>query len=486
MSNIASITSEAKNRYYWVMILVVALSIFATFFSSNGTGIYKYIYFLPAVYALLNVVFFRVYKNITIPTAIVLVFMFLRYCVTPMVLALESFPVDAYYIEYYSNNIFYAMFIMLYEMLIFYIGLSSHKYGNRQIISDSEYIKRLQSDENFMHISPITGFLLLFTVTIYLVYPSLLSNYSFIISYDLDSIVSTGALSTSSLPSGMRFIGFTCGEIFRYIFVGKIILACFEKYKKRGKGIFWWISLLAICVNAVIANSRIMMGLLMAVVFLYQIYKLYPKYRRRLYVLAIVAGYLFLIAVTIHYWGNALGWHSMSIMLQNYTNGFYDVYQAWTAYQKADLSLSEKLQMFLWGDGAAKIVAISSYVKPILNTSDIYNFYLYGSDFNGGVVVPLVSQMSYYLTPVLGPWVIYFYLRMMKKFEYKARIAKGNISLNLYMSVVFAVAPFMFNNSIMIHAVTTTILPLWAVSALNGKLKIRKRCKSKLFKRVVM
>ena len=156
----------------------------------------------------------------------------------------------------------------------------------------------------------------------------------------------------------------------------------------------------------------------MSLVFAYQIFKLYPKFRKKLLIFGSFIGIMFIFVVVIFYWKNSLSRHTFSHMIQSYTNGFYSIYQSRNVYIDSKIDVISKIGMFLWGDGLSNLIVISRFATSSTNTSDLYNFYLYGKNFNGGMVVPLVSQAAYYFSILIGPLFSFGCIYLMKKLEY--------------------------------------------------------------------
>ena len=167
MVNIHWINNKKRKNFKLMGVIIFILSMIASVYSGSlkTTTIYKYVYILPLFFGVLNLMFFRIYRNLTLPMMLVLGFMIIRYCVTPILLALEQFPLGLYRIEYDSDSIFYTMVLMVYEMIMLFIGLSIN-YRNRESISSEEYISRLLSYENFYKLNPLLLFLGIFTIAL--------------------------------------------------------------------------------------------------------------------------------------------------------------------------------------------------------------------------------------------------------------------------------------------------------------------------------
>jgi hypothetical protein len=124
--------------------------------------------------------------------------------------------------------------------------------------------------------------------------------------------------------------------------------------------------------------------------------------------------------------------------------------------------------MFFIGDGIGNINLVSILIDGT-NSSNIYNYYIYGEAFNGGAVLPLVSQMSFYFSPIIGPIFSFACILLAKKLESASLNSNGNVMIGQFCAFVFAATPFMYNYSTLIHILTIVALPLWICSYINAK-----------------
>lgn len=105
------------NIFFSIISIITALKIY---FNPPTTGIYQYIYLLPFFFFLFNLVFYKIYSNITIVTAIVLIFMFIRYTISSIFLLMDGFPKGLYHINYSSAISIEATFLMILEMFFYF------------------------------------------------------------------------------------------------------------------------------------------------------------------------------------------------------------------------------------------------------------------------------------------------------------------------------------------------------------------------------
>ena len=464
--------SKSVNIYF-LCILFVIISVFVSLNAFNNrpeTGIYKFVYFMPLFFAVFSILFFKVYTNITVVSGMILAFMFIRYTVSVLMLTMDGFPKGIYAITYNEEYVTEALYLMIYEMLILFIGLLIISKKKQPLITEEIYANRLLTKTNFSKLNLLIVFLIIITFGMFLVWPALFKNYSFIINSSLDSMTSDLIRSQSGMPSGMRWIGYTCGEAVRNILVEFIVLWCYKRYVVNGKSRYWYLSLLSVCVNALITTSRLMVGLFTAIVFIEQIYYLYPKKRKVLINVGAILGSILVIAVALTYLSNAMVYQARSQLIQGYTNGYYNVYQSLCAYSNASQTFFDKVEMFFLGDGLGNVNVLSMFINGT-NSSDLYNNYIYGFSFNGGAVVPLISQSSYYLSPILAPIVSFLCVLGAKKYEIKWKRAEGNILVNGIMSITLAAIPFMYNWSTLIHILTIVIIPIWFCYKINSRIR---------------
>lgn len=460
-----------KKHYGLAVLLgIIAIAIGISALSDPPSGIYIYAPYVTIVFGILTIVFFLIFKQLTLVTIIVYAFMFLRYAVSMLALHLENYPKGVYYIQVDSGTSLSTAIIMICEMIMIFFALYISGRKKYNGISSEDYLQRLYGKDNFSHLNIVLVGFIIVTAVLFSIYPALFNNYSFIVNSDLDGMVDVIKTSQAGLPSGFRWIGYTFGESTRYILIEYVILKLYRKYESQGRkhSRYWFFSVTISAINAMITNQRVMVGIFMSLVFFYQIYQLFNEKRKLFFGFAVILGSIGVFVVTITYWSHSLTYHSFSQMLQGYTNGFYNVYQSTCAYNSANLGLFQKIEMLLLGDGLGNVNLISMFIDSV-NSSNIYNYYIYGSAINGGAVLPFISQMSYYFTPVIGPLFSFGVVLLAKKMEKKSLTSRGNVLITQFSSFVFAATPFMYNYSTIIHIFTVVVLPIWFLAKINKK-----------------
>lgn len=466
------IISSNRNNFLGVAILIAIVALIIGMISVDDTsmGIYTYFPYVTIFFGLATLVCFQVYKRMTWVSMITIVFMILRYVVTLVILHRENYPRGIYNVTINNSRSLMTALLMIYEILMIYLALyiGQRNYDSFTVVD--KYKEKLLGKKNFSHLNVLIVLLILITIAMFIVYPSLFNNYSFIINSNLENLTDEIVESQAGLPSGMRWIGYTLGEATRYIVLEYLLLRLYKRYNDRNAvySRYWWLSVIISTLNALITNQRMMIGIFMSLTFFYQIYQLYPSKRKLFAVFGGAIGVLGVGIITLTYWTNALTYQSFSQMIQGYTNGFYNVYQATAAYDNASMSVLEKIEMFFIGDGLGNVNIISMFINGT-NSSDIYNYYIYGSTFNGGAVMPLISQMSFYFTAILGPIFSFIFILIAKKLENRALMSKGNIMIGQFCAFVCAATPFMYNYSTLIHILTIVALPLLICSYINSK-----------------
>jgi hypothetical protein len=466
------IINSTNNRLYWLAILIGIISIVCGIVSLNDPpqGIYTYFPIVTIAFGAMSLMFFSVYKKVTWVTVITIAFMFLRYTVSLYILHREGYPKGVYNISVNNSKSLQTALIMIYELIMIYCALYIGQRKYRCNVSIGEYKKKIFSNRNFSHLNVVLVLFVLITIGMFVMYPSLFNNYSFIINSELEYLTDNIISSQAGLPSGMRWLGYTFGEATRYILIEYFLLKIYKRYtlKESVHSRYWWYSVFLALINALITNQRMMLGIFMSLTFFYQIYRLYPSKRKLFVFFGGIIGVFGIGMITITYWTNALTYQSFSQMIQGYTNGFYNVYQATSAYENASMNILEKIEMFFIGDGIGNINLVSILIDGT-NSSNIYNYYIYGEAFNGGAVLPLVSQMSFYFSPIIGPIFSFACILLAKKLESASLNSNGNVMIGQFCAFVFAATPFMYNYSTLIHILTIVALPLWICSYINAK-----------------
>lgn len=461
-----------KSKHYGFAMVFAITTFICVAISVNDPpqGIYIYMPMITFTFGILTIVFFSIFQNMTLVTIIVYGFMYLRYTVTLFILHIDGYPKGIYNILIDYDASLRTAFTMIFEMLMIFLALyiSSRKYNKN--ISAWEYKKRVLSKDNFSSLNILLVLFVLVTIALFIIYPALFKNYSFIFNSNLEGMTDLIISSQVNLPSGFRWIGYTFGEATRYILVEYFILRLYKRYAlfDEKKSRYWVLALLIAILNTMITNQRMMVGIFMSLVFFYQIYQLFPEKRKLFIFFAFVIGTSAFSVITIRYWSNALSYQSFSQMIQGYTNGFYNVYQASNAYNNASISFFDKIAMFFIGDGLGNVNVISMFINS-MNSSNIYNHYIYGLAFNGGAVLPFVSQMSFYFSGILGPIFSFLIIMFAKKMENNSINSTSNILITQFCAFIFAATPFMYNYSANIHILTVVVLPIWLLAKFNSK-----------------
>lgn len=459
--------------YNFVGLLISAISliifILIIFDENKYKSIFLYIHFIPLMYSIFNLLFINVYSKLSVGRIIVLVLMFIRYCLTPLIIYREGYPTGIYNLVESSEIALFSTFLMCYEMLIIFIVLN-HIGRKKAGFKDEVTVKDIVCKNNFSKLNIFVMLLILLTIFIYIIFPSLFSNYYFIFTSGANK-VSEIELSQSNLPFGMGWIGFTLGEVTRYVLISWVILNIFQRSQRFGhKRFYCLLSLGIIMGNAMFITSRQMLDLMITVAFCTLVLKLYPSERRNLYKLFILGGSLIFVEFLLKYWETSLTYQSFAAMIQGYTNGFYNVYQSNYAYQEYGHNFGHKYLMFIFGDTLMSVNVLNYFLNRIFTfdtSSNILNYFLYGPHINGGQVVTMLSQCNYYFSFLLAPIGSAISILLMDHFEKKA-LQKGNSFIAVkFFAFIFALAPFMYNYTTLIHICTLLYLPLYFISKLN-------------------
>lgn len=461
-------TSGLRLKSIGASLSLIAVCIAIFVFNSQPMGMYLYMPALPLVFAIVNLVFLQIYNKTTIVTIIVVLMEFIRYVITPLIVMIEGYPKGLYTYSFNKDIMVNTIIIMLIEIFVIYYTLYACRNFSDIRIDDDTYVDKIMQKKNYASLKITSVMIIAFTLVLFLVFPGVRSIYSFIFNNDMNSLAIDTTSTISSLPRGIGWIANVFGEISRYIIIEYIIIRLFRKSCINAKKRYFYLSALMVVLNMMIGTTSMVISLTSSIVLLFQLYILYPKERRFFLFVGIVIGSFAGIALVLSYLENVLTYQSFSQMIQDYTNGYYNIYQAQFAYEVRDLNLFEKIEMLFLGDFIANISPINIFFDTI-NSSDIFNYYLYGSEFNGGAVLPYVSQWVYYFSPVIGPFFSAIPIYLSKKMESKWRNGEGNILVMGMLTLVFALTPFMYNFPTFIHILTMNIIPLWLASKANEK-----------------
>lgn len=470
------ISSEKANRslyfqginLYLIGVVISLLSLFigVSVYFDSPQHIYEYIYLLPIVFGILNYFFIKIYKKITIVTCIILFFEFIRCVVTPAILMLEGYPKGLYQIYIIEDNIYIAMFLMLAEMFFIFYSLYKMRNYSEMKLSDTRILDNLFSRKNYSSLGPAALFVIFLFLCLIIIFPSLSSIYSFILSSNLDAFTDAVGGNLGNAPKGLGWIGSILGELTRAITIQFFIVKLYKMYVKKMKIRYFFYSIFIVLSNSAIITSSMIMSMLPNVVFFFELYLLYPT-KRKEFLYCVSSFACVILAVVIgNYLKAATTYHSISQIIQDYTNGYYSVYQGICAYDNRNMDNIDKYLMFFLGDGIANISPLNVILK-FENSSNIFNYYLYATQFNGGAVLPYVSQCSFYFSYILGPVFVVIPIFFAKKFECLWINGNGNFLFWGLLALILALTPFLYNYSTFIRILSVTCIPLWIVYKLN-------------------
>ncbi|MEF2619207.1 MAG: hypothetical protein U0N02_00020 [Clostridia bacterium] len=467
MSDLNIKTNGIRIKSCGIILSMISLIVGFIISDTNPKGMYMYIPLLPFIFAFVNIAFLKIYDKITIVTIIVILMEFIRYVVTPVVLMIEDYPKGLYTYSFGRDEMLNCIITMLVEIIAIYCALYTCRNYSDIKITDESYVKKVLSKVNYSTIRISSFCIICLTLLLFVGFPGVRSIYKFILSNDMDSLIYNTSSVVESIPSGIGWLASVLGEITRYTIIEYILVRLFKKKCVKGKKGYFYISVIIVILNITVATSSLVVSLIASIVLLFQLYLLYPEFRRCFLVFGIIIGSVASIALVFNYLQNTLLYQSFSQMIQDYTNGYYNIYQAQFAYEAGGLNFLDKLEMLLLGDGIANISPFNIFFH-VVNSSDIFNYYLYGKRFNGGAVLPYVSQWVYYFSPVLGPILSAIPIVWAKKVEKKWRNGEGNILVMGMLALVLALTPFMYNFPTLIHILSMSIFPLWLAAKANS------------------
>ncbi len=464
----------SKNIYisFTVYLLSIVSMILAVVikFTPEERGIYEYIYIIPFLYGTCNLIFIQIYKRVSLFKYLYLGLLFIRYFINPLLLYVEGFPDNLYYLSFSYQTIVKQAFVMNYEMFIMFFIVWIIE---RKITIDKLSHKKIEYDfydnKNFGKLNFLVCIIVIFTIGLFCAYPDLLKNYRFIFdSNPQTTIYLNREIIQTSVPSGLRWLGYTLGETVRYVIVQRILLHIFRQSKNNPRNVHIAASLFIVFVNSLVATSRNMVGIIMSLIFFTQIVKIYPKSKRLLKKLMLLSFVLVIIFIG-YYFKLTMSYKSFANILESYTGSTYEVYQSLRAFEMVDYKLFERLYTLIIGDTLGFINIISTFISKlgIINSTAIYNSYLYGNGPIGGHIVPMVSQASFYFGMIFSPLFSVISILLMYKMEKRINKARSNYIVDMFLGIVFSVAPIMYNYSIILVLLSTVALPVYIMSILN-------------------
>lgn len=407
MNTRSSVQTGRMGSSGWFVLLGacgISLMTSAVILTSDAPSEYANLAFLPLTFLLLSILYFKLYfemqKNIAI--LLILAGYFVRDVVTPLALALGDYATVFRWLS--SANINAAIFLMMYEAVIVFTGMSLYvAFGGRRKATSDPADCLTAPKMNYRWLNAILVLCVVFCIGVFLYIPEIRGLYKPMfgnsraiasIDYTFDEIALRGSAKRVLFSLFTYVLGFI-----RYVVPAYLIYAIYRKKGDSSKGLILS-ALVLVLPFLVVGESNIepFLGLLLNIVL---IRRLYPSHSRHLARASWILGGVLVISVfsikmsMIAQSTGASGFQSVSEALNAYFPG---VGNAAATYNIVDANPMKTLFYDFYS-----IIPFRGSLFGLEGTTltDLF------AQSNGvwGNIVPCISQAMHYLGTFLAPLV---------------------------------------------------------------------------------
>ena len=448
----------------FIVIIVVG-------FDENPAQGYRLLWLLPLSFCLAIGLSIGVIRNImsNLGVAILVVGYFIRYVITPFLLALGNYRIVFIHLVT-GDHIENAIYLMLYEILVVFLfmGLYSQAVSNR--IARETIDSANNSGDKGVHL--LLLLCVIFCICLLVIVPEVLNSFTWIFSssdqiakirYEIFDVVPRGTIKRVAVS--LFIFGF---NIIRY-FIPVYLLRVFNK---KHSWIRYWASFV-ICFLPFLAinesNVQPFIGLIINVVMMTE---LYPGRKKHILTVVSLAGLTLLSLVLVAKilllasWQKTSGIASVALAFNAYFPGVGNV------AAMENVPEVPKWNMLL-GDLFATIPfrnsLFPSYAQNSITLTQMYNL----ANGTRGSIVPCISGSKYYLGNALAPVVPAFVSCLAIKVSRKAKQETSYWMIFYYvlLTVRIALIPTCYNHISIVHIMINQIIPTYAIIRLGYRLK---------------
>lgn len=388
-----------------VVILSAIISFLTILIRPNNPG-YEFIIFFPLVYMLCYLLFVSpvMLKKKSIVSYIFAFYGFLRYIITPFLIAIAGNGQAAYFLTNNTTAIQKASFLMIYELIAMSIFLYLFSASKRSyILRNNMNSKVILKGRKFIYF-----FIGLLSLLLIVLTPSIRDNLSFLIIG-----TNTGSRVNEDISSSLMLIRqiILTAIVMGYVTIVSIL---HERYMKNGRQkYFYWAIMIALINVSVIVGERRIMQVYTAFASTYVLITLFPEYRKKaiklimtatIVVVGLMSIYKFFDAFLYNSYIEALKYSSFDIsnftrLMQAYFFGPQNVAKS---VEIASTGLQPITRLFY--DVARSTMGINFLVKDIMfTTSDVFNSFIYDRYVPSGHPVSGIGYGHMYFGYLISP-----------------------------------------------------------------------------------
>ncbi len=461
--------SRTKNLNFLVFLAILLSAFIVTIilFFNNDFSNYWMINLLPLSFVSVLLINSNILTKITSNVSVLLIVgcYYMRMVILPIFYVLSdysSFTLDANYILYITK----AGLLMIYEF--FAIMFFSNIYLKRCEKKETE-IKKLNMDSVCKKRKILYKIVIILIIVLvgFLFYPQFKSYFRLIFNDDLTAINTHNAnfkIMKSTIPGVIyRIIVF-----FINILQVLIPIALIKKIYtlKIGSGKKFIFSLLIIPIIVSICTPDTATSFIIALTIIIMLIQLYPERKKVLFIGALSVGIPILFYALFIKTGVNSATNGVSSVLQAYFSGISNIATSFLMPNIPNIKM-------LFNDILTSIPFLNYFFQNYTTTAQLFNYSLYGMVGSHSQIIPMISQSLYYFGVVLAPLIPVLSILSSLSFEKKYQESEDiyNKFLYLIMSIYFAIAPILYNFTILILIFLQMYIPCKIIVNFNLKKK---------------
>lgn len=438
-----------------VSLIVGLIDIFVTTIYASVK--YEMIWLLPFAFCIFSIVFNRVYKLLgkSVVASLLWGVMFLKNIIAPFFIALSNG--NYYVVANTKEYMIYAYLLEIYELLVVFwcINKMSQSF---QAINDNHNIVIDKRAVSF--ISKCTFFVLLVFIIIIIFYPQLLLFYAGGVLISEDERILQVQLSTQIKESTPILPFYLYNFLFnwlRWLLPLSILLKVYVSSMIRGQ-IAVILSLVIILLSVVVLSTESRAeSIYILVPFFLVLIKMYPAYKKGLYVL--LGSIFFLIGIVglvLKSYGDdvdAVNFQGLANLLQAYFSGPDNI--------AVGLMLPPMTLEILLGDIFKQIPYVMYFFKDMDNSMIQFNYSFFKEPDITSQIIPMISQGRRYFTFIGAPVFTYILCRLAFRLEKNAYSMQSflHYCMNIMLCTFLPFAVVMYCASQCITAYLSSFLP---------------------------
>lgn len=381
--------------------------------------------------------------------------MYLRYLITPLFNTIFGREIQIVYLSTSSYDT--AIWLMIYEMFmvfLFFSLMAAKTYSKKKIPSN------LTTEKNY-----IGWLFILFCVGLIVVFPHLISNYSFIFTSEQFESKYTEESFGSSLS---WFI-----SLGRLVLIMSIINLFYKKYEKNPHVkyfIYTFLSILLIC-SFISGTSRfsIILPLISGLFVCYIIYKNYRTLTLIFSTIVILSTIIITTTIknnTIYGEGvsNTGFFESFTQSLNLYFSGIINVA---TSVESRNIYLSFDFES-IFSDIFNSVVLINAYFNSAYSALESFNIIFYNGGPARDQILPIIGQGYLYFGFVLSPILLIISLGLLIYFDKKAMKTNEVFLKFIFSYIAIKLGLIMMSNfTIILSFITNNFIPIMILLVAN-------------------